>query len=223
VVGTSIAVSTSPEAAPLQNVRLATWLQVFTVTGASAGAFLHTSGLVGERASQVVFGLASMTVAVVVLQRLDRRNVLPGDAPDVGAFGGRFVDADTGERVSYRVRRMPAALSASLVAGIVSSLTGIGGGAVVVPALNSWCGVPLRVAAATSTFMLGVTAIPGVLAKFPFDDPLAPALAAAGVLGVVGGARLGLWIGGRSPVRGLKILLAGILIALGARYLVAGF
>jgi uncharacterized membrane protein YfcA len=222
VVGTSIAVSTSPRAAALQNVRLATVLQVLTVAGAATGAALHREQIVDAVASQRVFGVASIAVALVMLFRLDRRNVIPDESVDVGSFGGRFHDVESGAGVSYRLRRLPAALGASFVAGIVSSLAGIGGGVLVVPALNSWCGVPLRVAAATSTFMLGVTALPGVLAKFPFHDPSAPPLAAAAVLGVVGGSRLGLWVGARSPVRTLKIVLAIIMLSIAARYLWGG-
>ena len=47
---------------------------------------------------------------------------------------------------------------ASLVAGNVSGLLGIGGGIVKVPVLVAWCGVPMRAATLTSAFMLGVTA-----------------------------------------------------------------
>jgi uncharacterized membrane protein YfcA len=223
VVGTSMAVSSAPEARPLQNVRLATVLQVLTVAGAATGAALYREGIVDELASQRIFGVAAVMVALVMIRRLDRRNILPADVIDVGALGGRFRDVETGADVSYRVRRLPAAFGASFVAGIVSSLAGIGGGVVVVPALNSWCGVPLRVAASTSTFMLGVTAIPGVLAKFPFDDVSAPALAAGGVLGVLAGSRIGSWMGARAGVRGLKILLAAILLGFGGRYLAWGW
>jgi uncharacterized membrane protein YfcA len=34
-----------------------------------------------------------------------------------------------------------------------------------VPVLNAWCGVPLRAAAATSAFMIGVTATSGVVIR----------------------------------------------------------
>jgi uncharacterized membrane protein YfcA len=222
IVGTSMAVSSRPDIRTLLNVRLATVLQVLTVAGAATGAWLHREAIVGEVASQRVFGVAALAVAFVMLRRLDRRNVITDPVTDTGALGGRFHDADLCCEVAYRVRRLPAACGASFVAGVVSSLAGIGGGMVVVPALNSWCGVPLRVAAATSTLMLGVTALPGVLAKFPFAEANAPALAAGGVLGVIAGARLGLWMSVRSPVRWLKILLAAILTTLAMRYLFWG-
>ena len=46
---------------------------------------------------------------------------------------------------------------AGAVAGSLGALLGISGGVIKVPALNAWCGVPLRAAAGTSAFMLGVT------------------------------------------------------------------
>ena len=163
--------------------------------------------------------ITAATPAAVMLARLDRRNLLPATAADLGGFGGRFRDEDTGTDACYRVRRLPVAFGVSGAAGIVSSLTGLGGGIIVVPALNSWCGVPLRVAAATSTFVLGVTAIPGAIEHFPVADPLAPGYAAAAVLGVLAGSRAGLWIGPRVNVRRLKMLLAVILFSVAAKYL----
>lgn len=219
VIGTSVAVSTTPQGRELRNVRLGLALQLLTVVGAVTGSELHHVGLVSDRMAQVLFAVTALVVAAVMIGRLNRRNVLPGDAVDVGRLGGRFFDEDSSSTVSYRVRRFPVALAVSGAAGVVSSLTGLGGGVMVVPALNSWCGVPLRVAAATGSFVIGVTAVPGVLEKFPLDDPRAPLLAAAAVLGVLVGARAGLWIGGRVRVRALKMLLAVILFAVAVKYL----
>jgi uncharacterized membrane protein YfcA len=219
VIGTSVTVSTSSAGRQLRNLRLGLILQMLTVLGATAGSAMHRYGLVSDRVAQYLFAVTAAGVAAVMLARLDRRNVLPATAADLGGFGGRFRDEDTGTDASYRVRRLPVAFGVSGAAGIVSSLTGLGGGIIVVPALNSWCGVPLRVAAATSTFVLGVTAIPGAIEHFPVADPLAPGYAAAAVLGVLAGSRAGLWIGPRVNVRRLKMLLAVILFSVAAKYL----
>ena len=72
----------------------------------------------------------------------------------------------------------------------MSSLLGIGGGIIKVPVLNAWCGIPLRAAAATSAFMIGVTATAGATIYYGHGQ-LEPALAAAAVLGV----QLGSWGG----------------------------
>ena len=77
----------------------------------------------------------------------------------------------------------------------------------------------MRVAAATSAVILGVTAIPGVADNVALGHLPSPVLAAAGVLGVLVGSRAGFWIGPRVKVRSLKILLALVLSVVAAEYL----
>jgi uncharacterized membrane protein YfcA len=128
-------------------------------------------------------------------------------------------DPDTDAMVAYRVKRLPLALGVAGGAGVISTLTGIGGGVLIVPALNSWCGVPMRVAAATSAVILGVTAIPGVADNFARGYLVRPTLTAAAVLGVLAGSRAGFWIGTRVKVRSLKILMAVVLSVIAIEYL----
>src|SRR4029453_14157450 len=59
--------------------------------------------------------------------------------------------------------------------------------------LNSWWGMPLRAAAATSALMIGVTATGGAIIYYGRGD-LQPLLAAPAVLGVqVGSGGCGVW------------------------------
>ncbi len=116
--------------------------------------------------------------------------------------------------VSYSVKRVPLALAVSFVAGSVSSLLGVGGGILKVPALNAWCGVPLRAAAATSAFMIGVTATAGALIYYGRGE-IIPWMAASTVLGVLAGSRAGFALGERARAKWLKLLLAAILISVG--------
>ena len=51
------------------------------------------------------------------------------------------------------------ALGVSSLAGILSGLLGVGGGILKVPVLVTSCGIPMKAAAATSNFMIGVTAV----------------------------------------------------------------
>ena len=67
--------------------------------------------------------------------------VILDPAADTGRLGGRYFEVESGAVVSYRVRRIPLAMAVSFVAGSVSSLLGVGGGILKVPALNVWCGV----------------------------------------------------------------------------------
>src|SRR4030095_10748378 len=114
--------------------------------------------------------------------------------------------------VVYRVRRLPLGLSASFLAGYVSGTLGIGGGILKVPVLNAWCGVPMRAAAATSALLIGVTAAASAPQAFARGDVNAP-IAAAAVIGVLMGSRLGLRFGSRASVKWLKALMAAVLAA----------
>jgi uncharacterized membrane protein YfcA len=110
-------------------------------------------------------------------------------------------------------------LLVSFVAGNLSNLLGIGGGTVKVPALNAWCGVPLRVAAATSAVMIGITAVSSAPIYYS-RGLISPALAAAAVLGVLIGSRAGFWFGGRARAKWLKLLMAAVLAFVSVAYLV---
>src|SRR5256886_17526861 len=106
---------------------------------------------------------------------------------------------------------LPVALVASFAAGNVSSLLGVGGGVLKVPALNTWCGIPLRAAAATSAFMIGVTATSAAIIYYGRGD--LPALAAApAVLGVQLGSWAGLRLTDRIPSKRLKMLPGVVLL-----------
>jgi uncharacterized protein len=97
----------------------------------------------------------------------------------------------------------------------VSSLLGVGGGFIKVPVLNAWCGVPMRAAAATSAFMIGVTATAGAIIYYGHGI-LVPGLAAAAVVGVQIGSLLGMRAAARMDGRWLRLLLAIVLFAVAA-------
>jgi uncharacterized membrane protein YfcA len=92
----------------------------------------------------------------------------------------------------------------------------LGGGIVKVPMLNTFCGIPFRVAAATSTFMIGVTAAASALPYFSRGDMVLP-LAAAISLGALPGSLLGARLSERLQARWLKVLMAAVLVLVGAR------
>jgi uncharacterized protein len=142
---------------------------------------------------------------------LQRRNVILDPAADPGVLGGRYYEQESQAMVSYRVRRLPLAITASFLAGNISSLLGIGGGIIKVPVLNAWCGVPLRAAAATSAFMIGVTATAGAMIYYGHGQ-LVPSLAAAAVLGVQLGSWGGMRIAQHAPASWLKLMMAAVLV-----------
>jgi uncharacterized membrane protein YfcA len=116
----------------------------------------------------------------------------------------------------YRVRRLPLALVASLVAGAISGLLGLGGGIIKVPVLNAFCGIPIRVAAATSAFMIGVTGAASAFIYFGRGDVALP-LTAAVAIGALPGSLLGARLSHRVEARALKLIMAVVLLVVGGR------
>jgi uncharacterized membrane protein YfcA len=208
VIATSSSVSAARSREHVINLRLGMLLEVATAGGSLLGGI--TAQLIDPAHLQKLFGVTMAAIAVTMMTRLNRRNVILDSSVDTGALGGRYVEEESGGEVCYRVKRLPLAIVASFVAGNVSSLLGIGGGVIKVPVLNAWCGVPLRVAAATSAFMIGVTATPGAIIYYGRGQ-LIPALAAAAVLGVQLGSWRALQLAPKVPAKWLKLLMAVVL------------
>jgi uncharacterized membrane protein YfcA len=219
VIATSSTVSAGRAGRQLINMRLGMLLEVATAGGSFLGGI--TAQLVAQSVLQRLFGIVAVVVAIIMLTRLRRRNVILDPAADPGILGGRYYEDESGTTVTYRVRRLPVALGASFIAGNVSSLLGIGGGIVKVPILNAWCGIPLRAAAATSAFMIGVTATAGAIIYYGHGQ-LEPTLAAAAVLGVQLGSWGGMRFGASASAKWLKILMAAVLFIVSAMMFARG-
>jgi len=216
VIATSSAVSSATTGRNLINLRLGMLLEVASAAGGVAAGvtIAHLSDVTLERG----FALIAALIAVLMLTRLERRNVISDTTVDPGPLGGRFHDEESGGEVVYRVQRLPVAMGVSFVAGNVSAAFGIGGGILKVPVLTAWCGVPMRVAAATSSLMIGVTAVASVPIQYA-NGYISPPLAAAAVLGVLIGSRGGLWFGARARAKWLKLMMAIVLLLVSIIYL----
>jgi len=216
VIATSSVVARGATGSGLVNLRLGMVLQIAAASGAYFGGTLARR--IPEHVLELVFSAVTAGIAGIMLSRLERRNVLLDSTLSPGRFGGRYFDEESGGAIVYQTRRMPLALGVSLVAGSISGLLGIGGGILQVPALNAWCGVPLRAAAATSAVMIGITAAASAHLYYARGDIILP-LAAAAVLGTFGGSRAGIWFGERARAKWLKVLMAGVLTFVSVTYL----
>ena len=217
VIDTSSVVSAGSASRRLVNMRLGMLMQM----PASAGALLagYYVARIPDRALYVVFSLVTAVIAAIMLSRLDQRNVILDPTVVPNRFGGRFFEKESGREVIYRTRRLPAALGVSLAAGSVSGALGIGGGILQVPAMNTWCGVPLRAAAATSAVTIGITAMASAPLYWGRGDISVPSAAAA-VVGVLIGSRTAIKFGGRARARSLKLLMALVLALVSLSFLV---
>jgi uncharacterized membrane protein YfcA len=91
-----------------------------------------------------------------------------------------------------------------------------------VPALNLVCRVPIKAAAATSNFMIGVTAAASALLYYGRGE-VRPALSAATVLGVLAGSAWGSILNRKVGGRSVRRLFAVLLLAVSAQMLYRAF
>ncbi len=226
VVATSTAVASTNVERGTANMRLGMTLEMATALGAITGAL--TAGWLSPTVLEGVFGVILVPTAILILRGKTENsatndaagsgNATPDNAPmiaDLGRLGGQFFDEASGTMVAYRVRRLWAGLCISLLAGNLSGLLGIGGGVFKLPALNLACGVPIKAAAATSNFMIGVTAATSAFMYFGLGS-VRPALTAVVVLGVVCGSAAGMLVNRKVSGRTVQILFAVLLFGVAA-------
>jgi uncharacterized membrane protein YfcA len=225
VIATSSAAGSVYAREGIVNMRLAMTLEVATTAGALAGGI--TAVLIPQPALLMVFSVFLAVTALLLFlggQPGERRP--PGEGEEVtgyeahGRLAGAFQSPRTGEMVEYRARRLPLGLAGSFIAGNISGLLGVGGGFVKVPAMRVGMRVPMRVAAATSSFMIGVTAAAS-LVIYVQRDFLYPLLAAPIAVGVAAGALAGTrasnLVSGRTLARVLAVLLVPLAVQMGLK------
>jgi hypothetical protein len=177
------------------DVRVGVVLELATVAGAILGS--SVAGLAPVRTLKLLFAGVAIYSAVSLWLRRHGTS----EAQVVGA---------------YEVKAWGPGLAVSVAAGALSGLLGIGGGVFKVPAMTLAMGIPFKVAAATSNFMIGVTAAAGAYVYWGRGE-IGAELAAPVVVGTFLGARAGSSLLARLPAKRLQVAFAGVLVFLGAR------
>jgi uncharacterized membrane protein YfcA len=146
--------------------------------------------------------------------------------PYEGSFSerlsGAYEDPLLHRRIVYRMHRLWAGLMVSFGAGVMSGLLGIGGGIFKVPALHVLCGMPIKAAAATSTFMIGVTAATSAFLYFGRGEVEARYTSAI-VIGVVIGSWVGAYVNQFARGGVVKRVFAVVLVGVAAEMLARVF
>lgn len=193
--------------------RLGLTIELTASVGTVAGALLATQVPAVWLAR--LLGVAALTGGIAALARRGIRNrpVAAFDA-DVsgewpGTLGGQYALA--GRMVPYQARNLPGGLGVSLVAGAVAGLSGVGGGFVKTPAMSEIMKVPVKVAAATTTFTLGITASTGLLI-FAVQGRVEVRDGAAVVLGALAGGLAGARLQSYLPAAAVRIATGTLLI-----------
>jgi uncharacterized membrane protein YfcA len=223
VVATSSASAATYVQDHLTNLRLGMFLEIGTVAGAITGAFVAV--LLPASALFVLFGLILLYATIIMIRArgIDfPPNVKPDKISRILALGSQYEDHSLNRIVKYEVTRTPFTVLIGYFAGIVSGLLGVGGGIINVPTMNLVSKVPVKVASATSNFIIGVTASASASVYLLRGD-VHPLLAAPLIIGVAGGALLGTRLLKVTPPTRVKVAFGFLLAAISLLMILKGF
>ncbi|MGI5964711.1 MAG: sulfite exporter TauE/SafE family protein [Candidatus Methanomethylophilaceae archaeon] len=181
IVATSVGASSVFVRKRLSNIRLGLYLETTTVAGAVIGAII--AGYLGDTVLLVIFSIVLIYSGIRMILNPERI-IEPEDASVEHAFS--YYDENEKKEIGYEVQNMRSGAAMCTLAGLVSSMTGVGGGSIKVPIMNLHMHIPMRAATATSNYMIGITAFAGAIIFFvtgALDLHFAGAVSAGGFLG----------------------------------------
>lgn len=197
----------------LVNHRIGIVTELAAVSGAVVGAMI--AGVISATALTYVLAAAAALGAALGLRRTRSPAVAHpacGHA-DVGERVGALAGAYPGGGgvVPYEPRRLPAALGLMTVAGLIAGTSGTSGGFVKTPTETEVMGLPTRVAAATTTFTVGITASAALIVT-ALDGRLDLEDALAIIAGSLLGAQIGAGLQRSLPDRAIRRVLSAALV-----------
>jgi uncharacterized membrane protein YfcA len=218
VVATSTTAAAAYVREDVTNMRLGMTLETMTVVGALAGGIVGAT--MGKAVLSGIFGGVMVLVSVYMAVRRRDDTATEAEVLEPGLLGATYYDRSLKREVTYRPRRLWSGMLASLVAGGVSGLLGVGGGFLKVPVMVMSMRVPPRAAVSTSSFMIGVTACVGSIV-YLMEGLVDPVVVVPVVLGVTVGAYLGSKLALRIRSSALVTVLAAVLFILSIQMILA--
>ncbi len=191
------------------NLRIGMFLEIGAVIGAVGGALLINHLSVSIIA--IIFGCVLLFSAYFAALRQESHAISPLSHLWAEKLNLTSHYPTLQGPKSYSVQRVPQALSIMTLAGALSSLLGIGSGALKVLAMDQVMGLPYKVSTATSNFIIGITA--AVSAGFYFSQGyIDPVLTAPVMLGVLFGAVSGTQILRLLPTTLLRFIFSLLVV-----------
>jgi hypothetical protein len=178
------------------------------VPGSILGAF--TTGFLPRKFFDGIFGALLIIISVFLIIKPDKKDEPPILQRKNLLF--RIITDSRGNAYSFSYNPVFGILI-SIAVGFISSLLGIGGGIIHVPALVHVLNFPVHIATATSHFILAITSLSGTIVHLA-EGSLAGSyiktalLSAGAVAGAQIGALLSGYLRGKWIIRGLGAALA---------------
>ena len=205
IIATSSGSASSYVKQRITNIKLAMYLEMYTIIGAIVGATITV--IIAPVFLYFLF-VAFLLISFVKIRSSFQPYAPPEKQDRLSRWlglEGSYYDQSTGKVIKYRCTNSLLGGLGMFVAGIAAGMLGIGAGAFKVIVHEKVLKVPAKVSTATSTFIIGMTALAGV-SVYLFSGLLNVTLMAPMAIGVTIGAVAGGRLLTKVKDRNLRIL-----------------
>ncbi|MGB8076308.1 MAG: sulfite exporter TauE/SafE family protein, partial [Gallionella sp.] len=206
----------------MANLRLAMPLALAASISSIAGAKLGLA--LPANIVQISLGLTVLGIAALMISA--KKSEFP-HVPEPDSLsrklgiGGVFRDAISGRDIPWHIHRTSMGLVLFLIIGFLGGLFGVGAGWANVPGLNLLMGVPLKVAAGTSSMILSMASSSATW-YYLDNGAILPMIAVPSVVGMMIGARIGAHLLTILKASVIRNMVIAILLFAGMRTLLKG-
>lgn len=205
----------------LANLRLGVVFETTMALGSLFSALI--ASLLPSGALRTAFALALFPISVSMFLRGRRAlragaPAAPAGAGGASPFDSEFFDHSLGRSLGYSVRNVLPASFLSFFGGGLSGLLGLGGGVVQVPVMTMLCGVPMKAAAATSNFMIGVSAAASAFVYYR-KGHIPAEICGALIVGVLAGSFAGMRLLYRARAEKLQMAFSALALLVAVKML----
>ena len=188
-----------------------------SIGGASLGLVLPTSVV------ELLLGISIVGIATLMIAAPSGHRAQLRSDPIASALGirGNYHDSSVGHRVGWTVHRTGWALVAYIGIGIIGGMFGLGAGWANVPTLTLLMGAPIKVAVATSGYIMTLNSSAAAWVYLNGGAVLG-LITVPSIAGMMVGTKIGARLLPRVRPRVIRRIVTILLVGAGLRSLVAG-
>jgi uncharacterized membrane protein YfcA len=206
----------------LADLRLALPVGLVASIGSIIGALIGLA--LPQHIIQTSLGFTIIGIVVIMLKakRSEHPEVETPDAiSQLLGIQSSYCDLALNKRIFWAVHRTPLAMVIFFLVGIVAGTFGIGGGWANVAILNLMMGAPLKVAVATSKFLISMTDAAAAWI-YLHSGAILPMIVVPSIIGMVLGSWLGVGILARARPANIRLVVIALLLFAGIRCILKG-
>ena len=206
----------------MADLRLAIPVGLIASSAAIAGAMVGLA--LPQKYVQIGLGAVILFIVAIMLKakKSEYPEVPKADSLSVAlSISGIYHDEASGRDVDWKIHRTPMALFTFVFIGFMAGMFGLGAGWANVPVLNLMMGAPLKVAVASSKFLLSITDTSAAWIYINKGAVL-PMIVVPSIIGIMLGSFIGVKILAKAKPAFIKWMVIGLLLFAGLKALQKG-